>query len=151
MCPPVVGRTNSIISTILRRDYRRYRVNTSCHELFAKKLNVFLKKQNLNVFRLSRVYSDFFTRRPLSCDAGYHESAPGSVSVDCIEGTWTVRGNSSSVDFCAPTCHTTCENGGECTAPNYCDCPFSHFGDFCQFLKCPSNPKDIEHGTFTIE
>ena len=33
-------------------------------------------------------------------------------------------------------CNKPCQNGGKCTAPNYCSCPKTHEGDQCELLIC---------------
>ncbi|XP_055951117.1 limulus clotting factor C-like isoform X2 [Argiope bruennichi] len=46
------------------------------------------------------------------------------------EGYWKPTG---SFPACQPQCNPPCQNGGRCTAPNFCSCTNQYRGEVCQY------------------
>ncbi|XP_055299432.1 fibrillin-1-like [Sitodiplosis mosellana] len=74
------------------------------------------------------------------CEQGFQfPNNKSKVELICDVGEWQLKGlGTFNTINCEPVCH--CQNGGTCTAPNFCACPKNYGGEQCELLTCDTVP-----------
>ncbi|XP_066945387.1 uncharacterized protein [Macrobrachium rosenbergii] len=81
------------------------------------------------------------SRAAVTCKDGYvTQTTEPQLFLECSDGDWKLP-PSTEEPICLPSCVPPCDNGGECVAPNTCECTPEFYGALCEKKRCPTVPE----------